>query len=179
MTTRRDSRAPGPRWTEERSENHGIGGMDEVVVTVAFRGAAEDPRHLDLTTALIERLADRLRQPVRLLFVLPDAMDSKPPSEAVRQGVARSLQRVAARLARVSVVVAGDGFGPAVQRAIIAGFRPFIHAGYPLRVSGTVAEGIDYLVGPGLRGDELMRLYEDLTEGRAPSPKKSDRVAGG
>lgn len=82
----------------------------------------------------------------------------------MRKAVSRSVESAAGRLARVSLVVAGDGFGAAVQRAIIAGFRPFIHAGYPMRVSSTVAEGIDYLVGPGLRGDELLRLYEELSQ---------------
>lgn len=159
---RRDSRAPGPQWIDEQTPNHAIGGLDEVILVVAFRGASDDPRHIQVTSQAIDRLFTRLRQPVRLLFAMPEATTSKPPSPAVREVLGRTVEHAAARLARVSLVVQGDGFGAAVHRATIASFTPFIRAGFPVRVSGTVPEGLDYLVGPGLRADALQRLYEDL-----------------
>ncbi len=163
-----------PGWAlheEESTQNHWVGACRELVMLFAYEGSHEDPRHVHAGARLIERLAGELGPIVKLLFVVPP-LHSKPPDARVRGAIVQAARRLEGRVSRVSVVVAGTGFGAAVHRGAATGVLALLRPRVPVKVHASVRDGLAHLLS---REHEalapLVRCCEERMLGPAARPR--------
>lgn len=149
----------------EQTKNHAIGVVGDIVVIVAFRGSVEDPLHALVGERAVVTEAKRTAAPVRLLVVLPEASLSKPPSDAVRERIRLVIRRTIHHVAKLAVVVSGEGFGSAIHRAAI-GVIASMHRTEPRpRVVADVGEALRHLLREDEPAGDILAFCERL--GRA------------
>jgi hypothetical protein len=172
-----------PGWTlvvEEATRTHWVGACRDVALAFAYEGSHEDTRHVYLTSRVVERLGKEAKGTVKLLFVLP-LHRSRPPEASVRSAVAQAVKRLEPQVARTAVVVLGTGFGAAIHRSAIAGILALLRTKIPIKVVGSVREGLAHLVDAESGApEELARTCEALSEGPpAQDVKSASAVPGG
>jgi hypothetical protein len=158
--------APGwPLVVEDATKNHWIGTCRDAVLVFAYEGSHDDVRHVHVTARVVERLGKGSKGPVKLLFVLP-SRHAKPPEASVRSAVAQAAKRLETQVGRSAVVVLGTGFGAAIHRGVVAGVLSLLRARIPVKVVGSVSEGLAHLFDaePDALG-ELVRACESLSQG--------------
>jgi hypothetical protein len=159
---------------EEATDNHWIGTARGMVAVFAYEGSHTDARHVHTAARLVERLRREQNGPVMILFVLP-RNHSKPPDAFVRNELAKVMRRLDAHVKRAALVVLGTGFAAAIHRGAVAGILTVLRSRMPVKIAGTVEEGLAHLVDPQSAGfDALLRTCITLAE--SPPPRDSRRA---
>jgi hypothetical protein len=167
MSSTKKSDPPGKKAieVEEQTANHWVGAYGDLMILVAFEGSSTDIGHIEAISRLTERSSRRLKIPLKLLFILPPA-NSRPPSAEVREAIRLSAIRNAGLLHRVSVVVCGAGFGPAIHRAVALSLGALVPRETGYKVHTSLGESLSFLLGAGDPGVEVLRAHlEGLMQG--------------
>jgi hypothetical protein len=151
---------PGQGRVVERTPNHAIGVYDDMVILYAFPGSSEDARHLLVTSEVVKAEANRLKRPVRLLAVLTHSGLTSPPSVAVRATVQERAHRDVDHVSKVSIVVAGEGFGAAIHRAVVSGILGVFGGAVRPFVCADVRHALAYLLAPEQVNDGVLQFCE-------------------
>ena len=142
---------------ESSTLHHWVATCGDIVLVFVYEGSADDGQHVAASVRAIERAARTSGRSVRLLSALP-AAHARPPSAVVRKAVTEAASRVAPRIARSAFVVSGTGFASAIHRGAITGVLALARPGVPIRVEGSISEGLASLI------DRLDPLFAPLLE---------------
>jgi len=145
----------------QRTANHAIGLYEDLVITYAFRGTVDDPRHISVTAELVRAENERRGERVRVMFVLAEASISRPPSAEVRATAQRLIAQHEGRVSKVAVVVAGEGFGPAIHRAVFGGIMAVLRPSIRPLVVADARSALTHLLEPDEPLDLVLRFCEE------------------
>jgi hypothetical protein len=101
-----------------------------------------------------------------ILFVMQDAMTSAPPSATVRSAIGKVYERFGDQGSLLIIVMVGEGFGVAIQRAATSTLATLLRPSLRVRFVVDVQTGVRDLFGPEAC-DDVVRLCE--TNLAAPS----------
>ncbi len=132
---------------EESTPHHWVGTCEDIVLAFAYEGSYDDVGHIHAMERAVDKLRRRQRFDLKLLFVLP-SRHSKPPTEAVRNALLKSIRAHEGIMARGTVVVAGSGFVAALHRGAVTGIVTLLRLKVPYKVTSSLREGLDFLLGP-------------------------------
>ena len=126
---------------EERTENHWLGTADELVVLFLYDGAVSDPRHVEVTSRVLQRTSLNLGRTCPFLVVLRSHA-GRPPDSSVRNAVRESFEKSNRYVSRAAIVILGDGFAPSIHRGVVTGIYALAGPKVSLTVHSTIAEGL-------------------------------------
>lgn len=126
---------------DERTENHWVGTAGELVVLFLYDGAVNDPRHVEVTSRLLQRTSLKLGRTCPFLVVLRSHA-GKPPDSSVRSAVRESLEKSNRYVSRAAIVILGDGFAPSIHRGVVTSMYALVGPKVPLTVHSTIQEGL-------------------------------------
>lgn len=130
---------------EEDTPNHWVGAWGDLVLVFAFVGSSDDVAHVFTAARIVEDRA-RVAGKAKVLFVLPPR-HARPPSARVRSAILQVSRRLAKLTARLSVVVAGEGFGAAVHRGAVTGVFSLFRPDLPIKIATDFRDGLRFLLG--------------------------------
>lgn len=146
---------------EERTENHWVGTAGDLVVLFLYDGAVTDPRHVEVTSRVLQRTSLKLGRTCPFLVVLRSHA-GRPPDSSVRSAVRESLEKSNRFVTRAAIVILGDGFAPSIHRGVVTSMYALVGPKVPLTVHSTIAEGLAKLEDP--KRASLLPLLEALVK---------------
>jgi hypothetical protein len=114
-------------------------------MTFAYEGSYNDVRHVHAMARGIERIAKQSKNGARMLFILPP-LHAKPPDEKVRRALVDMTRRHQSKVALLSLVIGGTGFGAAMHRGVATGLLSLARPTFRCKVEGTIHAGLSYLL---------------------------------
>lgn len=156
---------------EDSTANHWVATWGDLVVIIAYEGSHADPSHVLVAGRAFVKVHARSGRPVGVLFILPPG-HGKPPSAEVRDALAATIRRLEPNTSRAALVVAGSGFGSAVHRAVITGSLTLFRGRKPYKVTSTIREGLEYLLGAEEAALQALLLACEERLTTAPQPDR-------
>lgn len=154
---------------EESTAHHWVAWVGDLLIVFVYEGSHDDTGHVTTAARVIERLHRRRGTPLSVLFVFP-AMLGKSPTARVRNAIVDAARRLEGTVARVSIVVLGTGFGPALHRSAATGLIALVRPRSTWKIHATLSEALTSLLGrshPGLSAI-LARCETELRARDAP-----------
>lgn len=149
--------APAEFHVESDALHHWVGALGDLVLTFIYDGSHDDPAHVQITSRLLERVSREHGGRTKLLTVLAKT-DKHSPGSIVRDAIAKVAPQIAPLCERVCIVIPGQGFSAAFQRAGVTTVIMLVRSSVQTKVYGNVDEALAFLLGA--EHPHLARLKE-------------------